>query len=357
MCNCAACNTAITDYEFTTCIRCFKKYHTLCITYPLGDNKTEQAPNTWQCPPCLINQPSGENSNGRVSSSISTADMTVKVIRQNVDENIQETLQTEINKCAEHLHTEIRDIIREELSNSLQETAAALTKTFIVNLKEIKEEIREFGQSLSFLCGEFNSLESDNNLFRNEINQVRKQNELLRSELVDIKARCNQLDQLFRTSNVEIQCVPENKSENLIDLVKRLAHVVNVVINENDIQYCTRIAKLNPGSTRPRTILTKFNSPRARDTLIWGVIKYNNKNVQDKLNTHDLGFTSSEKSPVFVVENLSPENKNLLAATRQRTKELQYKFIWVRGGRIFVRKSETTRKIFIRNFDSLNHLK
>ncbi|CAG9784798.1 unnamed protein product [Diatraea saccharalis] len=53
----------------------------------------------------------------------------------------------------------------------------------------------------------------------------------------------------------------------------------------------------------------------------------------------------------------SPSNKALHAAARAKAKELSYKFVWVRDGRIFMRKSETSDFTHVRNGEVLEKLK
>lgn len=165
-----------------------------------------------------------------------------------------------------------------------------------------------------------------------------------------------ELDQLMRASNIELQCVPEHRGENLTSLMKQIGRTVGCVINDNDIYYCSRTAKMNSNSSRPRSILVKLSSPQLRDSLIASVQKYNKTHPQNKLNTSDLGIAASSSTQVYVVENLSPENKSLHAAARIRARELNYKFVWVRAGRIFMRKSETTKVILVRSTDVLEKL-
>ena len=63
------------------------------------------------------------------------------------------------------------------------------------------------------------------------------------------------------------------------------------------------------------------------------------------------------RKSVYVSEHLSPANKSLHAAARLKAKELNYKFTWIRNGRIFVRKDESSEFILIRNTESLKLIK
>lgn len=159
----------------------------------------------------------------------------------------------------------------------------------------------------------------------------------------------------MRDSNLEIVGVPEFRNENLPSTVLQLAKVVDIDISDDDIVHVTRIAKINRQSDRPRSILVKLRSPRKRDILLAAVTKFNKKNPKDKLSSQHLGL-GGPGVPVFVAEHLTPENRSLHAAARIKAKGLAYKFIWVRNGRIFVRKDETSQAIAIRCMDSLNRI-
>lgn len=103
-------------------------------------------------------------------------------------------------------------------------------------------------------------------------------------------------------------------------------------------------------------LYVQLSCMRARQTLLANVIKFNkHKQITEKLNTSHLGFTGVKK-PVFVVEHLSPTNKHLHAAARQKSKELNYKYVWVRNGQIFMRKTDTTEYIVVRNMETLQNL-
>lgn len=59
---------------------------------------------------------------------------------------------------------------------------------------------------------------------------------------------------------------------------------------------------------------------------------------------------------IYIVEDLSPSNKALHAATRIKAKEKNYKYVWLRNGKIFVKKSDGSDYILIKNMNDLNKL-
>lgn len=138
-------------------------------------------------------------------------------------------------------------------------------------------------------------------------------------------------------------------------IVKKLGETIGYSVGTDMVRHCTRIAKLNRASNRPRTIVVQFNSQMVKDYFLASVMNFNRARSNDKLNSTHIGIAGN-KDPIFVTEHLSPANKALHAAARLKAKELGYKFIWVRNGRIFLRKAEGTEQIYVRNMESLSGL-
>ncbi|XP_045459871.1 uncharacterized protein LOC123670420 [Melitaea cinxia] len=166
----------------------------------------------------------------------------------------------------------------------------------------------------------------------------------------------NHMQQQSRSNNIEIQCVPEHRSENLYTMFKQLVSTVKCDVSEGDVLHCTRIAKLDHKSKRPRTIVVKLSSQKIRDTVLAACTKYNKANPRDRLHAAHLGISCENIVPIFITEHLSPVNKSLHAATRKKAKDLDYKYVWFRNGHIFLRKTEFSERILINNMDKLKNL-
>ncbi|CAK1584852.1 unnamed protein product [Parnassius mnemosyne] len=128
-----------------------------------------------------------------------------------------------------------------------------------------------------------------------------------------------------------------------------------IVIHPDDRYLQQIVWRDNPSEQLQAYQLNTFNSPRTRDTFLAASIMYNKANPNEKLNSNLLGIGGAKEN-VYVVEHLSPTNKYLHAAARKKAKELNYKFVWVRRGRIFMRKSETSDYKYIRDLETLDSL-
>lgn len=126
---------------------------------------------------------------------------------------------------------------------------------------------------------------------------------------------------------MEINGIPENRSENQCNTIIQLAKTVDTAMADRDIQNVTRIAKMNKDSKRPRSVIVKLRSIHNRDQLLAAVHKFNKSKIQqDKLNSTHLGL-AGEAKPVYVAEHLTPANKSLHASTRKKAKEAVYSFV------------------------------
>ncbi|CAH2097389.1 unnamed protein product [Euphydryas editha] len=166
--------------------------------------------------------------------------------------------------------------------------------------------------SISFMNDKFEDIKKEQQSSNESVKKLELENIELKTTIQQISERLVNLEQQSRSNNLEVQCVPENKNENLA-------------------------------------------STRLRDQLLAAVVNYNRINPQEKLNSSHLGYAGL-KSPVYVVEHLSPNNKALHAAARIKAKEMNYKYVWVRNGKIFVRKNEGAELIQIRNKNSLSKI-
>lgn len=353
------CPNVLKGVNFLYCCRCPDKYHYSCINFTRDNflNFTKEFKDTWVCPLCRSKEPKlGDNSN--TPTRCSAPNSNNKYIDNTALHYDNVTLRSKARSASSVVGTTtsaegcgcvtadiIRDIIREELD-----------RKFNTVISEIQLKLNTIDESLNFINSEQEKTKLESQEHYTLIQNLQIENEVLRSTTRDLSHRLQQLDQLSRTNNLEIQCVPEHKNENLYNTLQQLSKVVECPLSDTDIQYCSRIAKFNTNSLRPRSILVKFSSRRMRDTLLAGVIKFNRNNPTDKLNTTHLGYGGDKKGAVFVSEHLAPETKSLHAAARQRARELNYRFTWVRDGKVFVRKTESSSYILIKDLQVLEKL-
>lgn len=342
--DCTGCKKTFEGLDFMECCRCKNKYHYACINYTLRkfSNLSNTVKANWICPSCRCNEP---KSCGNSITPVRPSTAASKSDCENITQRSKASRSA--TQCTCISSESIREIIREELRDALNS-----------QLVEIRTQIGTFEQSITFLSGEYDKLKKECDLRSNHIIALQKDTDMLRTSNNELLVRLRQVEQQSRSSNIEINCVPEHKTEKLLNIVQHLGKIVKCPVREEDIHYCSRIAKLNNNNPRPRSILVRFSSPRLRDTFLAASISFNKANPKDRLCSAHLGIADDKRSPMYVVENLTPENKALHAAARIKAKELNYKFIWVRDvGKFFLRKSHDSKFILVKDRLILDSLK
>ncbi|KAJ0178986.1 hypothetical protein K1T71_005761 [Dendrolimus kikuchii] len=231
----------------------------------------------------------------------------------------------------------------------------AMMNALNIKLNPFREEIRDLVNSMEYMNSRFEDISKEHKYTQEQVAILVKENEHLKTTVSDLSNRIDHMEQHSRSKNIEIQCVPENKNENLLNMVLQLTGAIGSEVNESHILNCTRVAKMRREGNRPRSIIVELCTPRYRDEFLTCALKYNKLNSRQKLNSTIIGI-SGNPVPIYICEHLSPTNKALHAAARMKAKQHKYKFVWVRNGRIFVRKNEESQFLWIKNTCSLDKI-
>lgn len=318
----------------TCCIaECATVYHRDCV----GVSTKLQLTRPWTCTSCMAKKPR----NNANSTPVRAADFV-----EDTGNNTSITggsvydFESFEAKLLQKLDGIISSSIKSELK-PLQKNLSALT---------------ELTQSVEFMSTKFDEIYKDFSCLRSETQTLRAENTKLQEQMKDMTVRMSRLEQQARENNIELQCVPEHPRENLISTVSQLSSVVSAPVSKSDIISCIRVAKSNPNSSRPRAIIVKLSSSDLRDSLLASCWKYNKENSANKLNSSDLGI-AGEKQPIYVSEHLSPSNRALHAQARSFKKDNHFKFLWIRNGRILMKKDESSATLWVKSEEFLKSLK
>lgn len=197
-----------------------------------------------------------------------------------------------------------------------------------ISLLFVSDAVDKNNEVMSEISSEIKRIQADNL-------QLKKENALLRSTVSSIEVCVRNLEQYSRKQNIEIDGIPETKGEDVFNVLENVAKTVGVDLKKDKVVTAHRIPSFNKKRTPP--IIVRFSTYEERDVWI-GEFK---KVRPLTLNMVNPVFKSSAK--VFINEHLSPENKLLLAKTKESARNKRYKYIWSRDVRIFVRKEDGER--------------
>lgn len=331
------------DDDFSlSCSKCSKMFHCTCVGL---DNRifTPKETACWKCPVCLNMLPEGHKN--------------VSIFRGSKKQavNPSQQVQIETSLTREDVGEIVESVMSIQFSELLSKVNTSIVSALNSKFKPIQDEIGEMMKAMDHMNEQFEYMRQEHKTTQENIKTLKDENDKLRTTVIDLSGRVNLLEQHARAKNIELQCIPEKQQENVINIVKDLGQAIKCVIDEKHIINCTRVAKLQRDSNRPRSIIVEFVSPRLRDEFIAAAINYNKTNPTNKLNSSILGI-SGPKSQIYVSEHLSPANKALHAASRIKAKQMNYKFVWVKNGRIFVRKNDASSYIWIKDNNALDKM-
>ncbi|CAG4977226.1 unnamed protein product [Parnassius apollo] len=128
----------------------------------------------------------------------------------------------------------------QEYCKSITSKIDSLTIFISSELKSVKVEMLEMRSSLDFMNSKYELLIKDYKETKQAMFDFQKENSALKTNIRDHNARINTLEQNARAMNVEIQCIPEKKNENLLQVVTQLGTVLKCNVKSEDIVNCSR---------------------------------------------------------------------------------------------------------------------
>lgn len=376
--NCDACRQPIASQLYLQCYHCKGTYHRDCLNISKDQflSLTSEIKASWTCPSCAnitrrtrctLNTPvrrgqlpfdTEESMNMSLDldrGQVTAAGMVTP--KQNIisrPHKVDDAVTMEkISKMFDEKLESAMSAILERFRMSLQEQVKQLVSSELAStINDLKED---FNASINFISDEQSSLQSQIKERNESIKILETENSRLQNDITKLNGRILSFEKVSRSQNLEIQAVPESRHENVVTLFKKLCDTVQVTIDDSNIHACRRVAKMDARSKRPRNILVTLSSPRLRDTVLSAVHRYNKTHSKETLNSINLGIPG-ETRKIYVTEHLSPECKYLHAEARKEAKEKGYKFVWVKYGRVYVRKNEDCGCIYIRDSSSLSKM-
>ena len=161
----------------------------------------------------------------------------------------------------------------------------------------------------------------------------------LRNELEMQKGITNNLEQYTRRDCFEIAGIPEREGEDTNDLVVKVGQLAGIKIDRKDISVSHRLPKpkvtysatsqmhSNPINSTAR-IIVKFVRRDTRDELYKARDElYKARTKLKNTSTRDLSLSRHSDNKIYIMESLSPSNKELLKQCLKLKYELNYRFM------------------------------
>lgn len=305
-CQFAGCKKKIKSNTLSVdCVDCSGRFHASCVDLTQQDiDFLSQDNKSWRCSECqAVRRKSMALQSAAEGGSVTIADV-IAILNEMRDDNkkMEVNLGSSIDSC----HDKIDDVMKKMMEQDKL-------------LKECYTKI---------------------DTFENEIADLKKKNCELESRLIDT-------EQYSRVNNVEIQGIPQSASEDVHEIVKSVGAALEVPITETDIDVCHRLGK--PTDGRTPAIIVRFSRRVVKEELL------RRRKIKRDFSTRHLNLPTD--IPIYINEALCPARRRVFAAAREAKKTLGYKYLWIKGGKILIRKADGTPVTELKTVSDVNSLK
>jgi cell division protein FtsB len=230
--------------------------------------------------------------------------------------------------------------LEEFLDQRLKLQLEQMNVLFAKFTKSTKNDLEEVNKRQSFLSVKFEEvitsvaeLKQENKALRTESSQLRERIKLLECQVAESESDTESIKQYLRRDLIKIHGVPFNIDEDTNRLVKGVVELADpsLKLDDQDISISHRLPA-STGFIAP--IIAKFTRRDVRDRIM-----SMKKNLQHK-SARDLGFTHNTQ--LYINESLTPNCRILLKEVKHFKRSHNFKYVWFRQGKIYLRKDESS---------------
>lgn len=338
---CGGCLVAVDKgAEVLICSVCGQSYDLDCANVNKEhflESMTRTERDAWMCDLCKSKMPKSNNIDTPVRGVNlfrGAAKPTPVRLTVNRLENLDDTAHNATLDLADShaLFLELR-AFREEVKGELK-AAREYMEQLGFTLTAISARVTDCEHSIDKIDDRIEKLERQIDKLGSPEKQV---DTTLLSTIENLKSELNERDQDLLGNDVEISCVPETRGESLPHIVITLATKLGTNLTEQDIVSTARVGRVaSAGETahpRPRHIVVRLARRSLRDQILQSA------RVRRGTTTEGTGLPGGPDR-FYVNERLTKTNRQLFRRARELGNRLNWRFVWTRDGRIYVRQSQ-----------------
>lgn len=339
---CAGCPNSITSRRYLCCFQCKQNYDLVCANVSeerFYNTMTSKHKDNWTCALCNSKIPKSDNSNTPIRP---TAPANVNNNRRGaaIPSPPDSPMNPVLIDLSEHNEGNIAQTIS---STSVPESLLVEFRSFREEMRATRLQMQNFTAVISKLESRLDScdtridqLSSRMDAIEQRINAGAEHDDKLLQSIEQLKRDINDRDQELLLNDIEITCVPEQQGEGVPHIVMTLATKLGVSLAEQDIISACRVGHppdpvvMGP-SSRPRIIVARFARRAVRDQLLQAA------RVRRGATTEGTGLTGPSRR-FYVNERLTRVNRQLFQRARMHGAQYNWRYVWTRDGKIFVRQ-------------------
>lgn len=201
------------------------------------------------------------------------------------------------------------------------------------SLSPLRESVDKIEQAIQTLSGKYDEVLEKLDRQDGQIKDLKKRVTKMESsessnQIKLLKEEINELEWRGRRQNLEIHGLPAEPNEDLLTKVNEVAKKLELP-ELHDIDAAMHRLPARPNKTPG--IVVRFTRQALRDKWL---------DSRRKL--------KRSETTVHILENLTKHNRALLWSARQWARNKQYRYVWHRDGKVFVRRSDGERAFLIK---------
>lgn len=233
-------------------------------------------------------------------------------------------------------------------SNNLAKASNDSVETQVPGVSaDLLRTLQKLEDSMAFLSNKFDALTLENQKALKELKEVKQENVKLQTKVKDLERRVHELEIKECCTSVEI-IGTKIKNESPKNVVMELANdLLGGSFDGQELVACTKKdTKSGP------MIIAKFTTVEQKNHFLNLRRK---RKLESNLLRSNQGETTSTN--IYINEQLTFFNNNLFKMAYKLKKDKQFKYCWSKNGRVFIKKSDDCRAIYVYNEDIINDLR
>lgn len=219
------------------------------------------------------------------------------------------------------------------------------------NISIIFQFMSDIKQSMEFINAEFEILKEDNKELRNNIKDlqsIKKENEILKKNIVGMEEKIHLLEQEEKNKNIVLSGIREEKNEDLNQITKKFFKIINFEVKSDEIKHVRRINSKNQKNNKT-PILIELKNKEIKNEV------FKKRKERGLVFAEEMGF-KNDQGIIYINENLTLANQILFKKARDKKREIKFKYVWTKNGKIFMRKNDNSKIIYIQHEADLDDL-
>lgn len=229
----------------------------------------------------------------------------------------------------------------------------------ILNFDNPKPTIKSLSSLMKVLHESQNYLSKENDEFRARIDCLEAENKILlmKNETAEksIKNLSNEIKQEKLENHFNINGLPQLTKDQSIDVVLKIANELEINLTKSDIK---DIQYFNNKKTNKHDYIFELKNKELKKEFIYKrkskLIFVNNNLDIFSVNSNSTTINKNN-SRIFINDHLSKFNHYLFNHAKS-LKNCNYKYIWYKFGKIFVKKDDNSEVINVRSYQTIDNL-